>query len=81
MNRPGETCPQYHPRKYERGVAEKRLREELVVMRRDLFKEKIPGWSLLSPQALMPTTLLERIVDLAHYGQLSTLDDVQTELT
>ncbi|SJL13552.1 uncharacterized protein ARMOST_16996 [Armillaria ostoyae] len=70
-----------HPRGDERGVAEERLREELVVMRRDLFKEKIPGRSLLSPQALMPTTLLEHIVDLVHYGQLSTLDDVQRELT
>ncbi|KAK0421744.1 hypothetical protein EV421DRAFT_1870937, partial [Armillaria borealis] len=70
-----------HLRRYERGEAEERLREELVVMRRGLFKEKIPGRSFLSPQALMPTTLLERIVDLAHYGQLSTLDDVQRELT
>lgn len=50
-------------------------------MRWDLFRQKFPGRSLLSPQAFMPTTLVERIVDLAHYGQLSTLDDVQRELT
>ncbi|KAK0209166.1 hypothetical protein DFS33DRAFT_1272213 [Desarmillaria ectypa] len=81
MEGPSEIYPQYHPREYERIIVEKRLREEPMVMRRDLVKEKVPGRSHLSPESLMPTTLLERIVDLAHYGQFSTLDDVQRELT
>lgn len=70
----------YNPKDYERGIAEGRLREALVTLRHDFFKEKFPGRSLLSPQALWPTTLLDRIVDLAHYGQLAMLEDINKQL-
>lgn len=70
----------YNPREYERGSAEHNLREALVTMRQDFFKQKIPGRTFLSPQSLMPTTLLDRIVDLVHYGRLSTIDDVHKQL-
>ncbi|KAK0227589.1 P-loop containing nucleoside triphosphate hydrolase protein [Armillaria fumosa] len=71
---------QYCPKEYERGPAETALREALVAMRWELWREKFPGGSMLSPQALMPTVLLDRVVDLAHYGQLETMVDIRKQL-
>ncbi|PBL00003.1 hypothetical protein ARMGADRAFT_1074825 [Armillaria gallica] len=70
----------YNPKDYERGLAEDRLRDTLVTLRHIFFKDKIPGHSLLSPHALWPTPLLERIVDLVHYGRLATVEDINKQL-
>ncbi|KAK0495075.1 P-loop containing nucleoside triphosphate hydrolase protein [Armillaria luteobubalina] len=74
------TTYQYRPKEYERGPAEMALREALVAIRRELWREKFPGGSILSPQALMPTVLLDRVVDLAHYGRLETMVDIRKQL-
>ncbi len=70
----------YHPCKYERGVAEQQLREALTAFQWAFFRQKVPGHVLISPQALMPISLLDHIVNLAHYGRLATLDDIRKQL-
>ena len=59
--------------------AEKDLRTALVDMRRDLANMQLGKRSFLAPQALMPTSLIDRIVGLAHERKLPTLEALRAE--
>ena len=60
---------------------EKDLRTALVDMRRKLANTRLGKCSFLAPQALMPTSLIDRIVGLAHERKLPTLEALRTQLT
>ncbi|KAF9011587.1 P-loop containing nucleoside triphosphate hydrolase protein [Hymenopellis radicata] len=64
-----------NPKPYTRGPKEKALRDELDAKRKAWAREKLPEGSLLGPHAVMATSILERIVDLAHYSKLKSLPD------
>ncbi|PBK79409.1 P-loop containing nucleoside triphosphate hydrolase protein [Armillaria gallica] len=70
----------YNSKDYERGLVEDQLRDTWVMLQHNFFKEKIPGHLLLLPHALWPTPLLEHIINLVHYGQLATVEDVNKQL-
>ena len=60
---------------------EKDLRTALVDMRHDLANMQLGKRSFLAPQALMPTSLIDCIVGLAHERKLPTLEALRAQLT
>lgn len=64
-----------------RGPAETDLRNALVEFRRELVKEISPNTRFVTPQALLATELLDRIVDLAHHQRISTIDELRAQIT
>jgi len=60
---------------------EKNLCAVLVQMRRDLATECLPKHSFVAPQALMSTTLLDRIVALAHDRKLPMIDTLRDQIS
>lgn len=66
---------------YTQGPVEVGLRAALVTLRLQLADDYINRNGFMTPQALMSTKLLDRIVDLAHYGKLSTLPNYHAQVT
>ncbi|KAJ7589755.1 hypothetical protein C8J56DRAFT_1163596, partial [Mycena floridula] len=60
-------------------MADKALRAALITFRASLVDEILGVGSFLPPQTLMPTELLERIVDLAHYKKITTVTELQNQ--
>jgi hypothetical protein len=58
------------PKAYERGPAEESLWKDLVSLRRDLAKDEA---LMLTAKALMPDSLLDRIIDLVHHRLIKTV--------
>jgi hypothetical protein len=52
------------PKAYKHGPAEESLQKDLVSLWQDLAKDEV---LMLTAKALMPDSLLDHIVDLAHY--------------
>lgn len=71
----------YRPKAFEMGLQDTALRAALVAMRSQLATEKLGRRSFLSPQSLMSTQLLDRIVGLAHEHRISTLPALQEQIT
>ena len=69
------------PKEYTRGPAEKSLCVTLVKFRHELASEILPDQSFITPQSLMSTTLLDRIVDLAHDQALKSAGDLNEQIT
>ena len=66
------------PKAYERGPAEESLRKDLVSLRRGLAKDEA---LMLTAKALMPDSLLDRIVDLAHHRLVKTVAILYEQIT
>lgn len=79
--KPSRAKPKFTVIPYERSSEERGLRSALVTFRRELFKEVLAPGMMLTPQALMSTDLLDRIVDLAHYHKINTLDDLRQQIS
>ncbi|EEB88913.1 hypothetical protein MPER_13058 [Moniliophthora perniciosa FA553] len=73
----------YNPEAYTRGPREKKLQEDLEKLREDLWAEKLKGNGngLLPPEALWSQKLLMRIVDLAHYNKITTMEQLRKQVT
>ncbi|KAF9030737.1 P-loop containing nucleoside triphosphate hydrolase protein [Hymenopellis radicata] len=69
----------YNPAAYERGEKEEKLRKELDLVRRRLWAKEVGPGKMITPQSLWPTKLLSRMVDLAHYGKLQSLEDLRKQ--
>lgn len=66
------------PKAYERGLAEENLRKDLIILRRELAKGEA---LMLTAKALMPDSLLDRIVDLAHHRLIKTVTILHEQIT
>jgi hypothetical protein len=69
------------PKPYERGPPERNLRAALITMRCELFTTTLPEGTFLTPQALMSTKLVDRIVDLAHNQHLTTIEKLRDQIS
>lgn len=69
----------WNPPDYERSEKEEELRAALVAMRKELWQEKVGTGTMMSPQAIWPTPLMMCMVDLAHYGRLTSTEDLQKQ--
>ncbi len=75
-----ETAPRmYNPAPYERDEKEEKLRKELDVLRRHLWAKEVGPGKMITPQSIWPTKLLTRMVNLAHYGKLQTMEDLRKQ--
>jgi hypothetical protein len=63
---------------YNRGTAEESLRKALISLRRDLAKDEA---LMLTAKAFMSDTILDRIVDLAHYQLIKTVATLHEQIT
>jgi hypothetical protein len=66
------------PKSYNRGAAEESLRKALISLRRDLAKDEV---LMLTAKAFMSDTILDRIVDLAHYQLIKTVASLHEQIT
>jgi hypothetical protein len=80
-DKPPRAIRKYMPKEYVRGPTEKALRVALVSFRCELAAEILPEQSFITPQSLMSNTLVDRIVDLAHYQVLKTTADLRDQVT
>ena len=66
------------PKAYKHGPAEESLRKDLVSLRRDWAKDEA---LMLTAKALMPDSLLDRIIDLAHHRHIKTVAILYEQIT
>jgi hypothetical protein len=66
---------------YTRGPSEMSLQTALMDMRRELAAEIFGPHSFLTPQCIMSTKLLNRIVDLAHNQKITNIATLHEQVT
>ena len=70
-----------NPKPYTRGPPEMSLRAALIDMRCELAAEIFGPHSFLTPQCIMSTKLLDRVVDLAHYQKITNITSLHEQVT
>ena len=71
-------APRKHMPKSDQGTAEKSLCKALISLRQDLAKDEA---LMLTAKAFMSDTILDRIVDLAHYQLIKTAAALHKQIT
>ncbi|KAJ3964774.1 P-loop containing nucleoside triphosphate hydrolase protein [Lentinula raphanica] len=69
-----------NPKAYERGEKEKKLWDVLDREHERWFMEKFGPYAMITPDALWPTSVTDRIVDWAHENKLKTMDDFRKRM-
>jgi hypothetical protein len=72
---------QHKPKPFTMNASEQNLRAALIKMRHELADTYLPKGSFLTPQSLMPTMLLDRIVGLAHDQKIPTIEALRDQIT
>lgn len=79
-DKPSKSTKKHMSKPYGRELPERNLRTALITMRRELFTTTLPEGTFLTPQSLMSTKLVDRIVDLAHDQYLTSVEKLRDQV-
>ena len=77
-DKPPKAACKHIPKLYNQGTAEESLHKALVSLHRDLAKDEV---LMLTAKAFMSDTILDQIVDLAHYQLIKTVAALHKQIT